>query len=53
MGEAHEVSFTVDVGTVHVFNAGIIYFAALSKPGALLPVRELQLITSELSRHTK
>jgi predicted regulator of Ras-like GTPase activity (Roadblock/LC7/MglB family) len=53
MGEAHEVSFAVDVGTVHVFNAGIIYFAALSKPGVLLPVPELQLITSELSRHTK
>jgi hypothetical protein len=53
MGEARAVSFTVDGGTVHVFNAGIIYFAALSKPGALLPVPELQLIASELSRHTK
>jgi predicted regulator of Ras-like GTPase activity (Roadblock/LC7/MglB family) len=53
LGDAKSVSFTVESGTVQVFNAGIIYFAALSKPGALLPLPELQLIASELSRHTK
>jgi predicted regulator of Ras-like GTPase activity (Roadblock/LC7/MglB family) len=53
LGDARSISFTVESGTVQVFNAGIIYFAALSKPGALLPLPELQLIASELSRHTK
>jgi predicted regulator of Ras-like GTPase activity (Roadblock/LC7/MglB family) len=53
MGEADAIGFTVEAGTVHVFSAGIIYFAALSKPGELLPLPELQLIASELSRHTK
>ena len=53
MGETKAVSFTVEVGTVHVHNAGIIYFAAFSRPGKLLPLAELQLIAGELSRHTK
>ena len=53
MGNASAVSFTVDVGTLHVFSAGIIYFAALGKPGVHLPLPELQLIATELGRHTK
>jgi predicted regulator of Ras-like GTPase activity (Roadblock/LC7/MglB family) len=53
LGETKAVSFTVSTGTVQVYNAGIIYFAALSKPGALLPLAELQLIAGELGRHTK
>jgi len=53
LGETKAVSFTVSNGTVQVYNAGIIYFAALSKPGALLPLAELQLIAGELGRHTK
>ena len=40
-------------GTLHIFSAGIIYYAALSLPGELLPMPELHLIASELSRHTK
>jgi predicted regulator of Ras-like GTPase activity (Roadblock/LC7/MglB family) len=53
MGETKAVSFTVDAGTVQVFNAGIIYFAAFGKNAAFLPLAELQLIAGELSRHTK
>ncbi len=53
LGEAKGVSFTVETGTLQVFNAGIIYFAALGKAGANLPLAELRLIATELSRHTK
>jgi predicted regulator of Ras-like GTPase activity (Roadblock/LC7/MglB family) len=53
LGEAKGVSFTVESGTLQVFNAGIIYFAALGKTGANLPIPELRLIATELSRHTK
>jgi predicted regulator of Ras-like GTPase activity (Roadblock/LC7/MglB family) len=53
MGDTKAVSFTVDAGTIQVYNAGIIYFASLGKKDALLPLAELQLIAGELSRHTK
>ncbi len=53
MGDIRAVSFTGDTGTVQVYNAGIIYFAAYSRTGVLLPLAELQLIAGELSRHTK
>jgi predicted regulator of Ras-like GTPase activity (Roadblock/LC7/MglB family) len=53
MGEVKTVSFGVDGGTLQIFNAGIIYFGALGKPGTALPVEDLTLIASELSRHTK
>jgi len=53
MGDTRAVSFTVDCGTIQVYNAGIIYFAAYAKTGILLPLPELQLIAAELGRHTK
>ena len=53
MGDCHSIALTVEEGTLHIFSAGIIYYAALSKPGELLPMSELHLISSELSRHTK
>lgn len=53
MGDANAVSFTVETVTLQVFSAGIIYFAALGKPGVHLPLPELQLIATELGRHTK
>jgi predicted regulator of Ras-like GTPase activity (Roadblock/LC7/MglB family) len=53
MGDLRNISFTVEHGTFLVFNAGIIYFAALGKPGADLPSHELNIIAAELSRHTK
>jgi predicted regulator of Ras-like GTPase activity (Roadblock/LC7/MglB family) len=53
LGEAAAISFTVEVGTMQIYNAGIIYFAALSKRGETLPSNDLQLIAAELSRHTK
>jgi predicted regulator of Ras-like GTPase activity (Roadblock/LC7/MglB family) len=53
LGDASATSFTIEAGTLQIYNAGIIYFAALSKPGESLPVRDLQLIAAELSRHTK
>ena len=51
--DASATSFTIEAGTLQIYNAGIIYFAALGKPGETLPVRDLQLIAAELSRHTK
>lgn len=53
LGDTRAVSFAVESGTLQIFNAGIIYYAALSKPGATLPLADLQLIANELSRHTK
>ena len=53
LGDTRAVGFTVDSGTIQVYNAGIIYFAAFGKAGTLLPLSELQLIASELGRHTK
>jgi len=53
MGELGSVAFTVEEGALQVFNAGIIYFAALSKQGASLPIAELTLIAKEIGRHTK
>jgi len=53
MGDTKAVSFTVECGTVQVYNAGIIYFAAFGKSAALLPLAELELIAAELGRHTK
>jgi predicted regulator of Ras-like GTPase activity (Roadblock/LC7/MglB family) len=53
MGELMSVTFAVENGTLQIFNAGIIYFAALGKQGMTLPVPELNLIARELSRHTK
>jgi predicted regulator of Ras-like GTPase activity (Roadblock/LC7/MglB family) len=53
LGEANAVSFSVSAGTLQIYNAGIIYFAVLGKPGTLLPLADLQLIATELSRHTK
>lgn len=53
MGDTSAVSFTVEAGTIQVYNTGIIYFAAFGRKGDLLPLAELQLIAGELSRHTK
>jgi predicted regulator of Ras-like GTPase activity (Roadblock/LC7/MglB family) len=53
MGEVNTVSFGVESGTLQIFNAGIIYFGALGKHGTLMPVEDLTLIATELSRHTK
>jgi predicted regulator of Ras-like GTPase activity (Roadblock/LC7/MglB family) len=53
MGELRSLTFTVEGGSLQIFAAGIIYFAALGKPGVPLPQLELNLIATELSRHTK
>lgn len=53
MGELRSLTFAVEGGTLQIFAAGIIYFAALGKPGVPLPQLELNLIATELSRHTK
>lgn len=52
MGDLNSVSFTVEQGTLQIYNAGIIYFAALGQPGVTLPT-SLDLIARELSRHTR
>jgi predicted regulator of Ras-like GTPase activity (Roadblock/LC7/MglB family) len=52
MGDLNCVHFTVEQGTLQIYNAGIIYFAALGHPGQPLP-SSLNLIARELSRHTR
>ena len=53
MGDLQSVTFTVEEGTLQIFNAGIIYFAALGRVDATLPLAELNIIAKEISRHTK
>ena len=53
MGELGSVAFAVEHGTLQIFNAGIIYFAALGQLGAALPISQLTLIAKEISRHTR
>jgi predicted regulator of Ras-like GTPase activity (Roadblock/LC7/MglB family) len=53
MGELKSVSFNITASTLQIFNAGIIYFAALGRPDAPLPTDSLTIIADELSRHTK
>ena len=53
LGETSATGFTIDSGIFQIYNAGIIYFAALGRKGESLPVHDLQLIAAELSRYTK
>jgi len=53
MGDLQSITFAVDHGSLQIFNAGIIYFAALGLPNVALPIQELNLIVKEISRHTK
>lgn len=53
MGDLVSVTVAVEQGTLQVYKAGIIYFAALARPDAALPFAALNLIARELSRHTK
>jgi predicted regulator of Ras-like GTPase activity (Roadblock/LC7/MglB family) len=53
MGDLISVTVSVEQGTLQVYKAGIIYFAALARPDATLPLGPLNLIARELSRHTK
>jgi len=51
--ESVSVTVAVEQGTLQVYKAGIIYFAALARPDTTLPLAALNLIARELSRHTK
>ena len=53
MGDLVSVTVAVEQGTLQVYKAGIIYFAALARPDTILPLAALNLIARELSRHTK
>jgi predicted regulator of Ras-like GTPase activity (Roadblock/LC7/MglB family) len=53
LGAVAALNFRVEAGTLSIYNAGIIYFAVLCKPGAASLQDELDLIAGELSRHTK
>ena len=53
MGELKNFTLVMGDGILQIFNAGIIYFAALGRNGVPLPQLELNIIVNELSRHTK
>lgn len=53
MGELQSANVTVEQGTLQIYKAGIIYFAVLGHPEGPLPLPSLNLIATELSRHTK
>jgi hypothetical protein len=53
MGELQGVNVAVEQGTLQIYKAGIIYFAVMGKPDVSLPLPSLNLIATELSRHTK
>ena len=53
LGDLSNFSVAVEGGTLQVFNAGVIYFAALGRPGEPLPQHPLLLIVAELGRHSK
>lgn len=53
VGDMSSVTLNTVNGTLFVFNAGIIYFAVISKPDESVPLAPIKLIVSELSRHTK
>jgi len=53
VGSLQSLAFTVEEGTLQIFNAGIIYFAALGKLDHVLPLADLNLIVKEIARHTK
>ena len=53
MGELQSVNVAVEQGILQVYKAGIIYFAVMGKPETPLPWGSLNLIATELSRHTK
>jgi predicted regulator of Ras-like GTPase activity (Roadblock/LC7/MglB family) len=52
-GELKSIAIAVEKGHLEVFNAGLIYFSVLGFPDVPLPLPELTIIATELSRHTK
>lgn len=53
IGNLQCLSLYVEKGAVHVYSAGVIYFAVLGQNETSLPVQNLTIIANELSRHTK
>lgn len=53
IGDLKSLTFVVDKGPLQIFNAGLIYFVVLGDSEALMPVEEMNLIATELCRHTK
>jgi predicted regulator of Ras-like GTPase activity (Roadblock/LC7/MglB family) len=51
-GEVRAVGITTPTGTLQVYQAGIVYFAALSQTGTNLPLDDLQIVANELGRRT-
>ena len=52
-GDAKAVAITTGIGTIQVYQAGIVYFAALSETDVPLPLEELQLVAGELGRRSQ
>jgi predicted regulator of Ras-like GTPase activity (Roadblock/LC7/MglB family) len=53
VGELKSLMITVEKGPLLVFNAGLIYFAVLGFNEDPMPMQNLTVIATELSRHTK
>ncbi|HAM72295.1 MAG TPA: hypothetical protein DCM86_11685 [Verrucomicrobiales bacterium] len=52
-GDLSNVTLSTEGGTLMIFNAGIIFFAVLTKSDDRFPISVVRLIVAELSRHTR
>ena len=53
LGDVDDLLFTTHGAQCQIYRLGSVYFAALGKPGAVLPARELRLIAAELGRQIR
>lgn len=53
LGDVDDLLFTTHGAQCQIYRLGAVYFAALGRPGTVLPARELRLIAAELGRQIR
>jgi predicted regulator of Ras-like GTPase activity (Roadblock/LC7/MglB family) len=53
LAEVEHLQMATKEGDFQVFRLGFVFFAVLTKKGAVLPVQDLQLLCEELTRQTR